>query len=163
MYTARFFLSLAMGLQSASAASPMGWAAGPSIALFSATNDAFASARVEQLLIQAGFTPRHVSMQDNWDDVSLLVLVDPTVPAAAWGKELQFTQKLPTYYLRGGHVLVIGLQGAGSFPTKGDEEKWDVLAQYFLNIGLHDIDGVLEDSDHRALYLPSVANLGRGH
>lgn len=135
-------------------------AAGPDVALMSGTNDAFESARVEQLLIQAGFAPRHVSMQDSWDGLSLLVLVDPTVPQAAWGRELQFTQKLPTYYLRGGHVLVIGLQSAGSFPAKGDQEKWDVLTQYFWNVGLHDVDGVLEDSDHRALYLPSAANLG---
>ena len=156
MHTRRFLLSLGTGLLFVCAAS----AAGSDVALLSGTNDAFESARVEQLLIQAGFTPRHVSMQDSWDRLSLLVLVDPTVPPASWGKELQFTQKLPTYYLLGGHVLVIGLQSAGSFPAKGDQEKWDVLTQYFWNVGLHDVDGVLEDSDHRALYLPSAANLG---
>src|ERR1700733_7517965 len=88
----RFLLSLGTGLLFVCAR-----AAGADVALLSGTNDAFESARVEQLLIQAGFTPRHVSMQDSWDGLSLLVLVDPTVPLAAWGKELQFTQKLPTY------------------------------------------------------------------
>src|ERR1700721_1722662 len=113
----RFLLSLGTGLLFVCAR-----ATGADVALLSGTNDAFESARVEQLLIQAGFTPRHVSMQDSWDGLSLLVLVDPTVPPAAWGKELQFTKTLPPYYLRGGHVLVIGLQGAGSFSAKGDQK-----------------------------------------
>lgn len=91
---------------------------------------------------------------------SLIVFVSPTIPAAQHGRELTFSQKLATYYLLGGHVLLAGVPGAGSYPQSGDSEVWDGLMHYFWNIGLHDITSQLEDSDHRAVFVPGAVNLG---
>src|SRR5262249_4496472 len=130
------------------------------VGIFSETSDAVSFARAEQLFVQAGYTPRVLGLRDDWEGVSLLVLVWPVIPAARHAQELNLSQKLATYYLGGGRVIMIGLRGAGALPAGRELEIWDKLAHYFWDIGLRDISGSLEDSDHRALFFPGVSNLG---
>lgn len=130
------------------------------VALFSNTDDAFSFARVESLLTQAGFPARQVGLRDNWESVALRVLVEPAIPPARHGQELTLSQELASHYLLGGRVLVVGLRGSGDFPAGSELETWDRLAHHFWNIGLRDINGTLEETDHRALFVPGASNLG---
>jgi hypothetical protein len=87
-------------------------------------------------------------------------MVDPPVAPSREGRGMNFAQKMGSHYLRGGRILLVDVPGAGSYPNNADLEIWNSLTRYFWDTPLHDISGVLEDSDGRALFFPGVANLG---
>jgi len=130
------------------------------VAVFKPTLDRRGQARIQAMLTEASGAPAMLDLRDDWSSYSLLVLVDPPIPAAKHGSELTFSQKLATYYFLGGHVLLVGVPGTGNYPQSGDAEIWDGLTHYFWNIGLHAINSPLEDSDRRATFVPSVESLG---
>ncbi|HWB83834.1 MAG TPA: hypothetical protein VG675_06820 [Bryobacteraceae bacterium] len=132
----------------------------PRIALFGPTADPRSHARVEAMLSEIAGPPAPLELRDDWSSYSLVVLVSPTIPDAKHGRELTFTQKLATYYFRGGHVLIVGLPGEGAAPQTPDEQIWDKLARYFWAADLHSADGPLDDSDHRAYFVPGAEVLG---
>ncbi len=130
------------------------------VALYAQTMDPLAFARVQAILIAAATPPVLVNFPDDWSPYSLLVMVKPPVPQVVPGKRINFAQKLGTYYLRGGRILLVDVPGAGAYPNSADLEVWNSLTRYLWDVPLHDISGALEDSDGRALFFPGVANLG---
>ena len=123
------------------------------IALYQPTLDAPGLARVQAFLAGGGQKFNPVTMADDWSPYSLVVLVAPEPgPEPAWGKQLPFDQKLAAFYSCGGRVLLVEV------PRQG--RTWDRLVRYFWGVPLESIGGLLEDSDHRALYSPSVEHLG---
>lgn len=128
----------------------------PRIAVFKPTTDQHSQARILAMLSDAFGPPAMLDLRDDWSAYSLLVLVASPVPAAKHGSELTFTQKLATFYFRGGHVLVVGVPGPGKVSQPADSEIWDKLMNYFWGTGLRAADRALEDPDRRALFVPNV-------
>ncbi|HWB87388.1 MAG TPA: hypothetical protein VG675_24810 [Bryobacteraceae bacterium] len=132
----------------------------PRIALFKPTLDARTQARVQVMLSQIQTMPALVDLESDWNSYSLVVLVDPPIPSTRRRVELDFSQKIATFYLVGGHVLFIGVPGRGKYPASAGDETWNKLMHYFFNAGLWEMNGALEDSDHRALFVSGIDDLG---
>ena len=138
------------------------------VALYAESSDALTFAQIQEMLSDAEMAPTIVNLRDNWSQYALLVLVKPPVHDSGPGipgpgGTMNFAQKLGSYYLCGGHVLVVDVPGAGTYPSRPELEIWDNLTRYFWDIPLHDISGNLEDSDGRALFFPGAANLGNAN
>jgi hypothetical protein len=135
-------------------------AAVPRIAVFRPTLDLRAQARVQAMLSEISGPATMLDLRDDWSSYSLLVLVSPPIPTARHGSELTFSQKLATFYLLGGHVLLVSIPEAMKQPQSAEAETWNGLMHYFWNCDLISANGTLEDSDHRAFFVPSVEALG---
>src|SRR5512140_178986 len=83
----------------------------PKVGLYTDTMDAPALARIQALLGEAGVPAQPVTFVDDWTAYNLLVMTTPPVAQPARGTRINFAQKLGTYYLRGGRVLLVGAPG----------------------------------------------------
>ena len=140
----------------------LGFAQRPAVrvALYAQTTDKAAFAHIQAMLAATAMPPAVANLQDDWDPYALVIMIRPPVPQPVPGTRINFAQKVGTYYLRGGRILLVDVPGAGGYPNNLDLEIWDNLTRYLWDIPLHDISGNLEDSDGRALFFPGAANLG---
>jgi hypothetical protein len=70
--------------------------------------------RLQRLLADASVTPARVNFEGDWNSYDLLIMVDPPVAQSRAGRGMNFTQKIGSYYLRGGRILMVDVPGTGS-------------------------------------------------